>query len=55
MNKIFLVQAPNKKIYSVNAENKFLAIQAAKVHDDFQFSENAYKIIYKNKFGKFKN
>ena len=55
MNKNFLVQAPNKKIYSVHAENKFLAIQAAKVYDDFQFSEIAYKIIYKNKFGKFKN
>lgn len=55
MNKIFLVQAPNNKIYSVNAENKFLAIQAAKVYDDYKFSETDYQIIYKNKFGKFKN
>lgn len=55
MNKNFLIQAPNKKIYSIYAVNKYLAIQAAKVHDDFKFSENVYKIIYKNKFGKFKN
>ena len=55
MNKAFLVQNPNKKIITVHAVNKYLAIQAAKVYDDFQFSEIAYKIIYKNKFGKFKN
>jgi hypothetical protein len=39
----------------VICENKFLAIQAAKVYDDYKFNEIAYKIIYKNKFGKFKN
>jgi hypothetical protein len=55
MNKTFLIQNPHKKIITVHAENKFLAIQAAKVHDNFQFTEIAYKIIYKNKFGKFKN
>jgi hypothetical protein len=55
MNKTFLVQAPNNKIYTIYAENKFMAIQAAKVYDDYKFSEIAYKIIYKNKFGKFKN
>jgi hypothetical protein len=55
MNKTYLVQNPHKKIITVHAENKFLAIQAAKVYDDYKFSEIAYKIIYKNKFGKFKN
>ncbi len=55
MNKNFLIQAPNNKIYSIYAENKFLAIQAAKVYDDYKFSETAYKIIFKNKFGKLKN
>jgi hypothetical protein len=41
--KIFLIKSPSGKVYTLNAESKFHAIQKAIVKDDFKYTSNQYK------------
>ena len=42
--KIFLIKSPSGKVYTLNAESKFHAIQKAIVKDDFKYQSNQYKL-----------
>jgi hypothetical protein len=41
--KIFLIKSPSGKVYTLNADSKFHAIQKAIVKDDFKYTSNQYK------------
>lgn len=41
--KIFTIKSPSGKLYTLNAESKFHAIQKAIVIDDFKYTSNQYK------------
>ena len=41
--KIFTIKSPSGKVYTINAESKFHAIQKAIVKDDFKYNSNQYK------------
>jgi hypothetical protein len=41
--KIFMIKSPSGKVYALNAESRFHAIQKAIVKDDFKYTSNQYK------------
>jgi hypothetical protein len=41
--KIFFIKSPSGKVYTINADTKFHAIQKAIVKDDFKYTSNKYK------------
>jgi hypothetical protein len=41
--KIFFIKSPSGKVYTLNADTKFHAIQKAIVKDDFKYNSNQYK------------
>jgi hypothetical protein len=41
--KIFFIKSPTGKVYTLNAESKYHAIQKAIVKDDFKYTSNQYK------------
>jgi hypothetical protein len=41
--KIFMIKSPSGKVYTINADSKFHAIQKAIVKDDFKYNSNQYK------------
>jgi len=42
--KIFIIKSPSGKIYTLNADSKFHAIQKAMIKDDFKYQTNQYKL-----------
>jgi hypothetical protein len=41
--KIFFIKSPTGKVYTLNAESKFHAIQKAIMKDDFKYTSKQYK------------
>lgn len=41
--KIFMIKSPSGKVYTLNAESKFHAIQKAMLIDYFKYTSNQYK------------